>query len=465
MFNSMRLRLFTKSSIAFAAIATVLLSFLGTSAANAFVGTLENGNMAYAQSSFATGEACNYLPGFTSGYDAWHFVLTTRGATFTQDPTNPLIAIDLNFVFMRQDGTTFVIKSGAWVQTGKGAYTYTLKSDRIRMVQAGSVAQINGLDSGMRLSHTCPGTGTGTTTTTSPTPTPTPTASTSTSASPTPSPTATRSSTPTASPSPTATRSSTPTASPTPTATRSASPTPSASPTTSTSASPTPSASASPSSSPTPGRIPTRRPQASPTPSAIQIHPTGSRSPLPTPTPTFQNINNSPTPTPSPTSSPSRSSSPTPSNSPSASPEPTNPNTPPVVPTPPPVEDPKNVVYVDPKEPTKLEPKDLPSEPKGPIEIVIPPKYGNLEISPTNEITYIPKENTTDTPRVDLVELKYTNLSGAVVIVRKEFIVTQKGDVPKIIQTGYGDSTTNWLVSLLLITLTIFRLRGRKFNA
>ena len=96
---------------------------------------------------------------------------------------------------------------------------------------------------------------------------------------------------------------------------------------------------------------------------------------------------------------------------------------------------------------------------------MIPPKYGNLEISPTNEITYTPKENTTNTPRVDLVELKYTNLSGAVVIVRKEFIVTQKGDVPKIIQTGYGDSTVNWFVSLLLITLTVLRLRGRKFNA
>ena len=446
-----------------AAFLVMVVTSFNTSPASAFAGTLENGNMAYAQGSgFDKGEACNYIPGFTPDvYDAWHFVLTTRGATFQQSPTNPAIAVNLNFVFMRQDGSLFVIKSGAWVQTGKGAYTYTLVSDRIRMVQAGTVAQINGSDSGMRLSHTCPGTGTGTATTTSPTPTPT--ASTSTSASP--SPTATRSSTPTASPTPTATRSSSPTASPTPTASRSASPSASASPSTSASSSPSASASASPTSTPTPGRIPTRRPQASPTPSAIQIHPTGSRSPLPTPTPTFQNINNTPTPTPSPTSSPSRSSSPTPSNSPSASPEPTNPNTPPVVPTPPPVEDPKNVVYVDPKEPTKLEPKDLPSEPKGPIEIVIPPKYGNLEISPTNEITYTPKENTTETPRVDLVELKYTNLAGAVVIVRKEFIVTQKGDVPKIIQTGYGDSTTNWLVSLLLITLTIFRLRGRKSHA
>ena len=134
------------------AFVVLLVSSLSTTPAMAFAGTLENGNLAFAAGSgFDKGEACNYLPGFESGYDAWHFVLTTRGATFQQSPTNPAIAINLNFVFMRLDGSVFVIKSGAWVQTGKGAYTYTPVQDRIRMVQAGTVAQINGSDSGMRL--------------------------------------------------------------------------------------------------------------------------------------------------------------------------------------------------------------------------------------------------------------------------------------------------------------------------
>ena len=164
-----------------AASSLAFLALVGFApAANAFVGTLENGNLAYAQSAFNTGEACNYLPGFEKGYDAWHFVLTTRGATFQQDSLNPLASINLNFVFMKLDSSLFTIRTGAWVQTGKGAYVYTLVSDRIRMVQVGSLAKINGSDSGMRLSHTCPGSGTPTnlgaaTATASPTPTPSPT--------------------------------------------------------------------------------------------------------------------------------------------------------------------------------------------------------------------------------------------------------------------------------------------------
>ena len=202
-----------------ASFALVLVSSLNTSPAMAFAGTLENGNLAYAKGSgFDKGEACNYLPGFTAEvYDAWHFVLTTRGATFQQSPTNPAVSINLNFVCMRQDNTLFVIKSGAWVQTGKGAYVYTPVQDKIRMVQAGSVALINGSDSGMRLSHTCPGSGSALSPTVSPTPIATPTAT----KSATPTPTATNSSTPAATPTPaaSATPSATPKQSATPTPT------------------------------------------------------------------------------------------------------------------------------------------------------------------------------------------------------------------------------------------------------
>jgi hypothetical protein len=322
------MRNITKTLVA--AFVAILIVSVNTSPAQAFAGTLENGNLAYAAGSgFDKGEACDYLPGFTSGYDAWHFVLTTRGATFQQDPRNPAVAINLNFVFMRQDGSLFVIKSGAWVQTGKGAYTYTPVADRIRMVQAGTLAQINGSDSGMRLSHTCPGTGSITPTTT-----------------PTPSPTS----------------SAAPTTSPTPTV----SPTPSTSSTPSASASPTPTVTPSPSLSPTPTATATPRPTSTVTPtlaprpsvraSAIQIRPTSRPNALPTPTPTPQGIQSSPTPSPSSTRTPSLSPTPTNSVQPtqSAIPGPTSsssptpapsPLIPPVLPTPPPVEDPKNLVF------------------------------------------------------------------------------------------------------------------------
>ncbi|MGI9132047.1 MAG: hypothetical protein ACR2IU_05300, partial [Candidatus Nanopelagicaceae bacterium] len=120
MIKPMKFKIITKFSMSISAIFTVLFTALNISPASAFVGTLENGNLAYAAGSgFDKGEACNYLPGFETGYDAWHFVLTSRGATFQQSSTNPAVSINLNFVFMRQNGVTFEIQSGAWVQTGK----------------------------------------------------------------------------------------------------------------------------------------------------------------------------------------------------------------------------------------------------------------------------------------------------------------------------------------------------------
>lgn len=450
-----QLRVAFKSLVGFF---TLLLAIsLNTTNANAFAGTLENGNLAYAQSEFNKGEACNYLPGFESGYDAWHFVLTTRGATFQQDPKNPAIAINLNFVFMRQDGSLFTIKSGAWVQTGKGAYTYTPVQDKIRMVQAGSLALINGSDSGMRLSHTCPGTGSEVT--------------------PTPSSTPTTSSTPTASPSPTATKSATPTPTPA-SATPMPSPSVSATPTPSASASPSPSVTPTPTPSPSPSStvIPTRGPRPNPTASAVQVHPTGTRSPLPTPSATPQGLEPTPTPspspsptrtpTPSPTPSPTRTATSTPTPTASPSQEPTN--APIVVPTPPVVEDPKNVEFVEPKTPKYIDPQTFPEPPSSPVVITKEPTYGDIKANNDGTFTYTPPVVTPPTPVVDLVEFKYTNLSGEAVVVRKEFVLTAKGDVPSIIQTGDQplNGTFTFGFTLLLILTAGFVLRtSRKLGA
>ena len=445
------LRVVTK--LLLAAFITLFLFSLGTTNAQAYAGTLENGNLAYAQSTFNKGEACNYLPGFETGYDAWHFVLTSRGATFQQDPKNPAIAINLNIVYMRQDGSLFTIKSGAWVQTGKGAYTYTPVVDRIRIVQAGSLAQINGLDSGMRLSHTCPGTGSVVTPSASPTPT--------TSSTPTASPTstATRSATPT--PSPTTTSSPTPTATASPTATPSPTPT----------VSPSPTASASPSPTPTPSPsstvIPTLQPRPNPTASAIQVHPTTSRSPLPTPTPTPQGIVSSPTPTPSPTSTPNRSSTPTPTPTPSETA--TEPNTPELtpLPTPPTVEDPKKVEFTEPNKPVDIDPKKFPEPPASPVIVSKEPTYGELKSNNNGTFTYTPPSTPPAIPVVDVVEFKYTNLSGGATIVRKEFVMIIKGDVPSIIQTG-GNPTSDLVpygfmaIMIVFIAGLIYRFQFKK---
>lgn len=504
MFNKFRVRFVTVYSILASTILTLVLSFVGVAPASAFVGTLENGNLAYAAGSgFDKGEACNYLPGFETGYDAWHFVLTTRGATFQQDPTNPAVAINLNFVFMRLDGTTFLIKSGAWVQTGKGAYTYTLVSDRIRMVQTGTVAKINNSDSGMRLSHTCPGSGNPKNITPTASPSTTPTVTTTT-ASPTPTATRTVSPTPTAttsSPSPTVTRTASPiptTISPSPTPTASRTPTPT--PSTSATPTPTPTSTVTATTSPSPSTSPTYslRPTPSVTPSAIQIRPTRPaapvvtgtpcpcatpaarlRSPIPTPTPSIQPIGTSPSPTPSASRGPSQR--PTPSASPSASripgvtpspsatstTEPTTPPdlTPPVLPTPPTVENPKTVTYVDPQIPRTIDPKTFPAPPSTPIEITKPPEYGTLVINPNGTMTYTPDPIAPTTPVVDVVELTYTNLLGATVVVRREFVLTQKGDVPRIIQTGSENNSSGlvWVALIMLLgSLVFFGKRGNR---
>ena len=111
------------------------------------------------------------------------------------------------------------------------------------------------------------------------------------------------------------------------------------------------------------------------------------------------------------------------------------------------------MTFVDPKEPTPVAPPEKEREPNTPIEIVIPPKYGNLTTNPDGSITYTSTTNGGNAPKVDVVELKYTNLSGTVVLVRKQFLVTQRGDVPSNIQTGSEGSLGGNNFALLFAAL------------
>ena len=225
--------------------------------------------------------------------------------------------------------------------------------------------------------------------------------------------------------------------------------------------------------------IPTLAPRPSARASAIQIRPTTKPNALPTPTPTPQGIQSSPTPSPTstrtsspsptPTNSAQPSQSPTPAPSTSSTPTPTpTPSAliPPVLPTPPVIEEPKNLVFVEPKTPTVIPPQTLPEPPASPIVITKAPEYGEVKVTPAGEITYTSNLTNPKSTTVDIVEITYTSLSGAVVVVRKEFLLTQRGDVPAVIQTGYANTNGNNvlipLTFMVLVGAVTFRKRARR---
>jgi hypothetical protein len=198
--------------------------------------------------------------------------------------------------------------------------------------------------------------------------------------------------------------------------------------------------------------------------------------PIPTPTKSAKNLA-SPAPTPSTSNNSSPSASPAPSTSPSAtpsssaSPSPSSPPTneptiaPPAVPTPPPVEDPKKVIYVDPETPTTIDPK-LPETPAAPLVITKEPELGKLQVNDNGTFTYTPPVEVPEEPVLETFEFSYTDLAGKTVIVRKEIILTKKGDVPSIIQTGSEDNGNNLRVLWLLVLASIvgYFAKRRKIN-
>lgn len=216
-----------------------------------------------------------------------------------------------------------------------------------------------------------------------------------------------------------------------------------------------------PTPSPTPQGI-TETPSPSPSPTSIRTS-----SPSPTPT-TSGSATPSPATSPSPTRTPQPTASPTATSTPEPTPTPPA-LIPPVLPTPPPVEEPKNLIFVEPKTPTVVPPQTLPEPPASPIVITKQPEYGQVTVTPTGQMTYTSNLANPKSTTVDVVEITYTSLSGAVVVVRKEFILAQRGDVPSIIQTGYSNSGNTQLIYLGLLSILGvaigFRMRGRRNEA
>ena len=99
------------------------------------------------------------------------------------------------------------------------------------------------------------------------------------------------------------------------------------------------------------------------------------------------------------------------------------------------------MVFVDPNNPTPVELPDFPEIPFRPIEITEEPKFGQIIIDKNFKITYQTYLADKTSTVLDKASFKYTNLLGKTVVVRKQFILEQKGDLPKIIQTGRSTSS------------------------
>ena len=101
-----------------------------------------------------------------------------------------------------------------------------------------------------------------------------------------------------------------------------------------------------------------------------------------------------------------------------------------------------------------------------PVVVTEEPKFAELKENSNGTFTYIPNEKGPETPTLDQVTFEYTALSGATVVVRKQFILVEKGDVPSLIQTGYGPVSGNFGHLFLLIfpiaLAMFFSRKGRK---
>jgi len=172
-----------------------------------------------------------------------------------------------------------------------------------------------------------------------------------------------------------------------------------------------------------------------------------------------------PTPTPTQSQSPGPTASPSPTQTAQPTPTPTREQRPELPPVPP-VEDPKNVIFVTPNEPVVVTSKELTGRANTPIEIVTEPSYGTVEVQSNGNLIYTSNLSDPKSATVDVVEYKFTNLSGAVVIARKEFVLSQSGDVPRIIQTGEPNSLPimGLIFVLLMLTSSHFVLRAFKPN-
>ncbi len=114
-----------------------------------------------------------------------------------------------------------------------------------------------------------------------------------------------------------------------------------------------------------------------------------------------------------------------------------------------------------------MDPKSFAEPPASPVVVTKEPTYGDLNTNNDGTFTYTPPAITPAQPVVDVVEFRYTNLSGEAVVIRKEFVITYKGDVPSIIQTGGNDfPISNYfglaLILLLVVCLAFTRLDGLK---
>jgi hypothetical protein len=110
--------------------------------------------------------------------------------------------------------------------------------------------------------------------------------------------------------------------------------------------------------------------------------------------------------------------------------------------------------------------RELTGIPNTPIEIVTPPTYGTAEVQSNGNLIYTSNLTDPESTVVDVVEYKFTNLVGAVQVARKEFVLEQAGDVPRIIQTGAEGSSLilNYTLIFAFVLGSLFISRRFKLN-
>jgi sortase (surface protein transpeptidase) len=133
---------------------------------------------------------------------------------------------------------------------------------------------------------------------------------------------------------------------------------------------------------------------------------------------------------------------------------------------PPVVQDPEKVIFVKPEEPKVIVLPELKEIPPQNIKVTEQPQYGTVTVNSDSTLTYVSNLTDPTSTAVDKFTITFTDLSGAVIVTGREIVLAQDGDVPSIIQTGFGltniPAPLNFLIGLIPLILIGNAMRGRE---
>jgi len=138
------------------------------------------------------------------------------------------------------------------------------------------------------------------------------------------------------------------------------------------------------------------------------------------------------------------------------------------LPTPPASFDPKVATFVSPQAPVIVNIKEITGNANTPIIIVQEPENSTVTDNGDGTLTIVFDKFEEDRFFLPTLVFVYKDSNGELQEAKKEFVVTQEGDVPSLIQTGYEPiDNTGWikltiLLLFALIGVSTFRNSRRK---